>query len=306
MKKITSLLFIMGFCWRFYAQTNIIPKEVQHIIQHEIDDWKDLNSIFDTCHVYISQTTDSAGSLRILIKEFGKDGYIIDSSTVIDLQNGKKKLLTPPEPIFYSDPFKINYSSIFRWKYLYVFKDDMSCYYLWNNSMDPRGVKKLITTSNNGYYIEKGRYYYFDTEEKLCGKDSNIEHTKDTIQRINVGIYNVTVIGIEDGYRIIFCNGKDSQGWDISGETVHVTKTSRNSFSILVSTYWPNYMVLEFGIDSEGQLKYYVTDIFCEFSMDSNKWGYVEFKYTECNIVPWIVKKVYGEGMIMASKQINQ
>ena len=290
------------FCGKIYSQTDCFSYDIFHIIQCEIDEWNDETSLFDTSFVFVSREQDSAGNIDAVIEEFGKNSWEIDTSDVYYLENGKKILLNRPEPTGFSSHSGIN-ENIVRSKKLHFNKCDLSYYYLWEDDMNPRGVKK----SKQGlcYSAENEYFYYFDENNNLCKRDFKLSHTKAPVQYLIAGKYIVTVSSKEDCYKIVFEEGGSRLEWNISAEEVLLNKIDSTSFSFIASTFWPNKIELTFKINKKNRLQYYSRETICTYNSALKKWEYNTIINCNPDTLPWIVNDIDGDMNLMSAGYIK-
>ena len=303
MKRVPFLIiFLFLFQRNVFSQTDSISGVMLQIIQCETDNWEDKTEsiIFDTSNVFVDFGSDSTEYTEVTIEEFGIGGYQIDTSAVYYLKNGKRILSCRPKPILYSEPLRINNNTVFRWKKLLFNKQDLSCYYLWDDWLNPRGVKKTKSNINTCYLVEEGHYYYFDTNNNLCSRELIKSLKYDTLQSITIGKYTIAVTYEEDLYRIVFRNGDSCLKWSIKAENVFLNKNGSNTFSLLVSTQWPAYILLSFQIKEDNKIQYSVRETVCVYDTDAKKWVYYRIINEYSNVLPWIVKEIEGDSHIMS------
>ncbi len=298
-KTIIFFTLTIMLVWDLSSQTNNILDKYLTIIKYEIEEWNKVPANYDTCHVYLKIISNVDSSFDVSIQQFENNGYSYDTSELFIKYNGITILCNSPRPIVYTNPLKINNNTSIRWKYFHF---GANYYYCWDNQSNPRGIIKEMTTDWKSYSSRSGAFYYYDTNNQIQSivnlRIVSSNHI-DSTQSIIIGDYTIEAMKHGDNIDISFKQGQSLLKWIIDAENIEIIRNGTNSFSLLISTFWPNHIKMLFLIDNENKLHFSSEETICLYSELRDKWEYHTIISTVDNLLPWVVKDVEGNTSII-------
>lgn len=288
------LTIILHF--NIYSQNVFLPDRVKIIVEDEIKEWDSVFSQFDTTLVYLKCISAENEIHDVLIVEYGLEKNYCESLSEMDTQKSVK--------VFVNNHFDVelyikntNVQKI-RWKFLRINENDCS-YYIWHDSLNPRGVKKCRNEEViNDYSFQKETFYYIDTMNNLTRVNNdnyNDLHNNDVIQRMTINNIEINAIKVEAGFELQFKKGVSCQKWTISGEDLVIERMDAVSFKVTIFTYKPNHMILYFYTDSEEKIHFTTEEIIFSFSENRFRWTPTLCVSVRDNLKPWIIKSIEGD-----------